>query len=74
MSKAFSMNLLLLLLLIATGNILLLPLEPNVCDLKLWEWSSPEAGLDLTAAVDVALVLHGQGQVPQVIQANAGII
>lgn len=39
-----------------------------------FEWSSPEAGLDLAAAVDVALVLHGQRQVPQVVQANAGII
>lgn len=35
---------------------------------------SPEAGFDLTTAVDVTLVLHGQRQVPQVIQADPGVI
>lgn len=36
--------------------------------------SSPEASLDLAAAVDITLVFHGQRQVPQIIKANAGII
>lgn len=35
---------------------------------------SPEARLDLAAAVDVTLVFHGQRQIPQVIKADAGII
>lgn len=35
---------------------------------------SPEAGFDLTTAVDVTLVLHGQRQVPQVIQADPAVI
>lgn len=38
------------------------------------EISPPEARFDLTAAVHVTFVFHGQRQVPQVIQADAGII
>lgn len=82
--KAFSMNL--LVLLIPSGNILTVHTFWGTSSppstwiklfsfvVKLWKSSSPEAGLDLTAAVDVAFVLHGQRQVPQVVQANAGII
>lgn len=36
--------------------------------------SSPEASFDLTAAVHVAFVLHGQRQVPQVVQTNARVV
>lgn len=42
--------------------------------LNTWQCVSPEAGFDLAAAVDIALVLHGQREIPQVIQANAGVI
>lgn len=34
----------------------------------------PEAGFDLAAAVDVTFVLHGQRQVPQVVEADAGVV
>lgn len=33
--------------------------------------SLPEAGFDLTAAVDVTFVLHGERQVSQVVQTDA---
>lgn len=34
----------------------------------------PEAGFDLAAAVDVALVFHRQGQIPQVVQPDPGVV
>ena len=34
----------------------------------------PETSFDLAAAVDVALVFHRQGQIPQIVQPDPGVV